>query len=101
MKRPIPFPQGTQRIARITEVSEPNLYVLEPTPAVAVAVAEPAVAEPATTESAVAMHTPLTDAELASAFVDGEAPVVLRRAKRVTSAYTAEARDERPNLTIV
>lgn len=99
MKRPIPFPQGTQRIARITEVSEPNLYVLEPTPALAVA--EPAVVEPEGTEPAVAMHTPLTDAELASAFVDGDAPVALRRAKRVTSAYTAETRDERPNLTIV
>ncbi len=44
---------------------------------------------------------PISDAELASAIVGGEAPVAARRAKRASLAYTAEpVVDERKILTI-
>ncbi len=89
MKKPSAFPQGTQRIARIGELCEPNTYVLEPA---SVAVDPPSA-------DAIA-DGGVTDAELASAFVGREAPIAVRRTKRVTSAYNATVLDERAILTI-
>jgi hypothetical protein len=73
VKKSVAFPQGTQRIARIGEPSEPNAYV----------------------------GAGITDAELASAFVgQADAPIAVRRAKNVTSAYSPTVLDERSTLTI-
>lgn len=88
VNKPGTFPQGTQRIARIGELSEPNAYVLEP--------ATPIVPEPS------AVQGPVSDAELASAIVGGEAPMGARRARRVTTAYASEpVVGERKILTVV
>lgn len=90
VKKPVTFPQGTQRIARIGELCEPNTYVLEP------AGEAPATEAPRPVATG---DAPITDAELASAFV-GEAPIAIRRTKTLTRAYTAVATDERATLTI-
>lgn len=88
MKKVGAFPQGTQRIARIGEISEPNAYVMHPVPA-------------PEREVNVAVDAPVSDAELASAIVGGDAPVAARRTKRITSAYSTEAVvGERPILTV-
>ena len=89
VNKPGTFPQGTQRIARIGELSEPNAYVLEP-------------ATPIAPEPSAAVQGPVSDAELASAIVGGEAPMGARRARRVTSAYASEpVVGERKILTVV
>jgi hypothetical protein len=88
VKKPSEFPQGTQRIARINELSEPNTYVLELPPE------QPEHFTPA-------VETPITDAEVACAVVgDREAPVAVHRAKRVTNAYKTETVVIRPILTV-
>jgi hypothetical protein len=78
VKKPGAFPQGTQRIARIGELCEPNAYVLEPATPV-----EPEQIAPA-------VEGTISDAEIASAFVGGDAPVAVGRARRATSAYAAQ-----------
>jgi hypothetical protein len=89
VKKPGEFPQGTQRIARIGEISEPNAYVLEPAPPLA------------SEQIAPSVDGPISDAELASAFVN-EAPVIARSTtKRIAIAYANEAVvDVRPILTV-
>jgi hypothetical protein len=88
VKKPAEFPQGTQRIARINELYEPNTYMLEPAPE-----------QPE--HSTAAVESPMTDAELACAIVgDGDAPVAMHRMKRVTNAYKTETIVIRPILTV-
>ncbi|MFN0252762.1 MAG: hypothetical protein ACKV2T_38160 [Kofleriaceae bacterium] len=89
MKKPGEFPQGTQRIARIGEISEPNAYVLEPAPPASELIAPP-------------VDGQVSDAELASAIIGNEAPYIARSTtKRVASAYSTETVvDVRPILTV-
>ena len=85
---PANFAQGTQRIARIKELTaEPVAFVIEP--------------EPEQVEAAVdsPVNLPLSDAEVASAF-QGEAPVSASRVKRNASAYTSQVIDIRPIIIV-
>lgn len=89
MKKQGAFPQGTQRIGRIARIAEieelqaPNAFVLAPAPA----------ATPSATEQNMSMVegtmpiAPITDAEIASAIVNTEAPYIARPTKRFANAY--------------
>lgn len=75
------FAQGSQRIARITELAGQNEFVIEPEPEHVAAPVDP-VNEPG-------MAGPVTDAEIASLHAgDGGAPVAASPAKRATTAYS-------------
>ncbi|HEY4178285.1 MAG TPA: hypothetical protein VGM90_15665 [Kofleriaceae bacterium] len=75
------FAHGSQRIARITELTGQNEFVIEPEPERVAAPVDPVI------ESS--LEGPVTDAEIASLHAgDGEAPIAASPAKRATTAYS-------------
>ena len=75
------FAQGSQRIARITELAGPNEFVIEPERV-------ESLADPQS-DAPDAQSDAITDAEIASLRAgDGDAPIAASPAKRAASAYT-------------
>jgi hypothetical protein len=73
------FAQGSQRIARITELAGQNEFVIEPDSEQVAAPVDPVTAP---------VRGPVTDAEIASLHTGGEAPVAAKPAKRAADAYS-------------